>query len=43
VKFLDGFTMPVVPDEFLALVGVSQAAYVGTKAVKTTAMNASNN
>lgn len=42
VKFFDGFTMPVVPDEFLALVGVSQAAYVGTKAVKTTALNTAN-
>jgi hypothetical protein len=34
-RFFEDFTLPDVPREFLALVGASQATYLGTKAVKT--------
>ncbi len=35
VRFFDDFSWPDLPKEFLALVGASQATYLGTKAVKT--------
>lgn len=36
VSFIASMTMPSIPKEFLYLVAASQAAYVGTKAVKAT-------
>ncbi len=36
VAFVTSMTMPAVPKEFLYMVAASQAAYVGTKAVKAT-------
>ncbi len=36
VAFVTSMTMPAIPKEFLYLIAASQAAYVGTKAVKST-------